>query len=317
MSRNKYDSSTGTLTQIGGWQGVDNALSDTSENPVQNKILKGVLDKTYKNDDTAETAIADGDYFPYYDVSASAKRKTLWSNIISKLKNVFATTTTVAPIETTNVASRAYTTGQQFILNGILYKATANISSGGTINIGSGGNATTATDVTSQISNLNNLYAKIKYFDSGSLYDINEAGLYYLTANVTNTPDTGGGVFIAASRGNNTISGLYISQYTGEIYRVVNDAGTGKNAFKYSLTPITVHFTSTTSSTGAIELPSGLRSLIFMNAKITNGGPGFVVRRDDSYLTVFDNNGDPKANASVEFDAYFMNNTSFNDVVTS
>lgn len=43
----------------------------------------------YSPNDTAETDIADGDYFPFYDTSASAKRKTLWSNIVAKMKTAF------------------------------------------------------------------------------------------------------------------------------------------------------------------------------------------------------------------------------------
>lgn len=47
----------------------------------------------YSPNDTAETDIADGDYFPFYDVSANsgngAKRKSLWSNIKTKLKTYF------------------------------------------------------------------------------------------------------------------------------------------------------------------------------------------------------------------------------------
>ena len=43
----------------------------------------------YSPSDTAETAIDDADYFPYYDSSATAKRKTLWSNIKAKLKSYF------------------------------------------------------------------------------------------------------------------------------------------------------------------------------------------------------------------------------------
>ena len=45
----------------------------------------------YQSTDTAETALADNDYFPFYDTSASAKRKTLWSNIKSVLKTYFDT----------------------------------------------------------------------------------------------------------------------------------------------------------------------------------------------------------------------------------
>ena len=45
----------------------------------------------YVTDDTAETALADGDYVPFYDTSATAKRKTLWSNIKAVLKTFFDT----------------------------------------------------------------------------------------------------------------------------------------------------------------------------------------------------------------------------------
>lgn len=43
----------------------------------------------YEVGDTAETAIADNDYFPFYDTSASGKRKSLWSNIKAVLKSYF------------------------------------------------------------------------------------------------------------------------------------------------------------------------------------------------------------------------------------
>ena len=38
------------------------------------------------NNLTAETTLADGDYFPFYDVSATANKKTLWSNIVAKIR---------------------------------------------------------------------------------------------------------------------------------------------------------------------------------------------------------------------------------------
>ena len=41
----------------------------------------------------AETALADEDSFPFYDASASANKKTLWSNIVAKLKNLFLSLT--------------------------------------------------------------------------------------------------------------------------------------------------------------------------------------------------------------------------------
>lgn len=46
----------------------------------------------YSPNDTAETDIQDGDYFPFFDISAGtsgAKRKTLWSNIKNKLRSYF------------------------------------------------------------------------------------------------------------------------------------------------------------------------------------------------------------------------------------
>lgn len=50
--------------------------------------------KAYLTDDTAETTIDDTDYFPFYDTSATGKRKTLFSSIVNKLKNTFATLVT-------------------------------------------------------------------------------------------------------------------------------------------------------------------------------------------------------------------------------
>lgn len=47
------------------------------------------ISNCYETTDTAESTIDDADYFPFYDSSASAKRKTLWSNIISKINALF------------------------------------------------------------------------------------------------------------------------------------------------------------------------------------------------------------------------------------
>ena len=43
----------------------------------------------YSSNDTAETALADADYFPFYDASSSGNKKTLWSNIKSTLSSIF------------------------------------------------------------------------------------------------------------------------------------------------------------------------------------------------------------------------------------
>lgn len=55
-----------------------------------NDVVNNINNKGYKNDDAAETSIADNDYFPFFDSSANAKRKTLWSNIKNVLTNAFA-----------------------------------------------------------------------------------------------------------------------------------------------------------------------------------------------------------------------------------
>ena len=58
----------------------DGTVDTTSYAPSANAYLVG---------DTAETTIDDTDYFPFYDTSATGKRKTLWSNIKDKLKTYF------------------------------------------------------------------------------------------------------------------------------------------------------------------------------------------------------------------------------------
>jgi hypothetical protein len=58
----------------------------------------------------------------------------------------------IAPIQTTLVASKTYTVGEQFVYNGLLYKATETIAQGGTITIG--GNCALADSVTAQLAEL-------------------------------------------------------------------------------------------------------------------------------------------------------------------
>lgn len=55
----------------------------------------------------------------------------------------------IAPVEASTTASQSYAIGEQFILNGTLYTATAAITAGGTITIG--GNCTASDSVTEQI----------------------------------------------------------------------------------------------------------------------------------------------------------------------
>lgn len=67
----------------------------------------------------------------------------------------------IAPVETSTTASQSYAIGEQFILNGVLYTATANISVGGTIVIN--GNCTASDTVTEQIANAGGLPSNMEY----------------------------------------------------------------------------------------------------------------------------------------------------------
>lgn len=59
--------------------------------PLFGTELLNTQDKQDKTDKlTAESALADDDYLPFYDTSASAHRKVLWSRIKTVLGNVFA-----------------------------------------------------------------------------------------------------------------------------------------------------------------------------------------------------------------------------------
>ena len=72
-----YDSSNSVDTTTGRWREYQSGSGEDA--------------KAYHTDDTAETTLADADYFPFYDSSATAKKKTLWSNIKSSLKTYFDT----------------------------------------------------------------------------------------------------------------------------------------------------------------------------------------------------------------------------------
>lgn len=73
-------------------KGANNGVASLdSAGKVPSSQLPTIPDVSTKYDagDTAETTLDDADYFPFYDNSASAKRKSLWSNIKAKLKTYF------------------------------------------------------------------------------------------------------------------------------------------------------------------------------------------------------------------------------------
>lgn len=130
----------------GGSVTIDAALSDTSTNPVQNKIVKAGLDgksnTSHNHDDR------------YYTESEE-------NQIIDGLQTgTNETQQMLAPIQTTLTALKAYAVGEQFVYNGLLYEVTAAIASGGTITIG--GNCKLADNVTNQILLLTSELNKLK-----------------------------------------------------------------------------------------------------------------------------------------------------------
>ena len=70
--------------------GGDIPYAPGSTSTVESEIVDRQMDT--KNLD-AETELADGDAFPFYDASEGINRKTLWSNIVAKLKNLFLSLT--------------------------------------------------------------------------------------------------------------------------------------------------------------------------------------------------------------------------------
>ena len=95
MANNQYVNKV----EFGNQTVMDISDTDAQESDVaEGKIFyKGTGQRSvgtgnyYSPNDTAETDIDDADYFPFYDSSASGKRKSLWSNIKAKLKTYFDT----------------------------------------------------------------------------------------------------------------------------------------------------------------------------------------------------------------------------------
>lgn len=105
---------TGSYVQGGIYQ-----YDGTSWNQINQS--GGDTTNCYETTDTAETALDDADYIPFYDSSATAKRKSLWSNIKSTLKTYFdtiystITTSKTASSEGTDLS--LVTTGEKYIWN--------------------------------------------------------------------------------------------------------------------------------------------------------------------------------------------------------
>lgn len=152
----------------GGSVTVDDALSDTSKNPVQNKVVKQAVDGKsntgHNHDDRYYTEAEENQIIDGLQ-TATTNAQQMIAPILSSL---------VAP-------SGGLASGDQFIYQGLLYKATATIAQGGTITIN--GNCTLADNVTEQIGKINTELLKmfpINDVYSGDLNNLTSPGVYYM-----------------------------------------------------------------------------------------------------------------------------------------
>lgn len=138
VTANPTGTATGDLTSIG--------IGGTKYNIPSGG--GGTDENAYHTGDTAETTLADDDYFPFYDTSVSGKRKTLWSNIKSVLKTYFDTLyatvsslaskaeiSSIGTNETGTTASKAYAVGEHFYKNGKFCTCTQAIAQGATFTL--------------------------------------------------------------------------------------------------------------------------------------------------------------------------------------
>ena len=149
---------------------IDMALSTVSENPVANKILTELMLQKDEIIDDFGTAMA-----------VTENEVPVGCKVAQTLNNDnIATRQTIAPIETTLTASQPYAIGEQFIYQGLLYKATAAIAQGGTIIID--GNCELADSVTEQINGLNN--GLIGFFDTAHITDFTDFNITSYVATI-------------------------------------------------------------------------------------------------------------------------------------
>lgn len=117
----------------------------------------------------------------------------------------------LAYVETGTTASRAYVVGEYFCWNGLLYRVTTAISSGGTF--------TPGTNCELRTNGGFNDMAFSGTVTTGSLHDITRSGIYYLGGAVTDKPSQYGGMYIVAVY-STLIVGLFIDVVYGSTYSI-------------------------------------------------------------------------------------------------
>ena len=103
----------------------------------------------------------------------SAKQGKVLKELVDSTQQI------IAPIQTTLVASKAYAVDEQFVYNGLLYKATAAIAQDGTITIG--GNCALVDCVTQQIKGLSTFGLAYTVVETKQYLNVTADEWYYET----------------------------------------------------------------------------------------------------------------------------------------
>ena len=153
---------------------------------------------------------------------------------------------------------------------------------------------------------LNDAKANMAAVTTGSLNDITKSGNYYLTSNVSGKPTTEGGIYLFSSLADNSVrAGIFYSPYKTDAGLNVVYSLNGTEFVNKTFGVFSYTVSGTTSTTGAIMIPTELQGKILYGFAPTNF-TGFVVQRDQSYFTVFKNDlSGPLANTSVSFIVYY------------
>ena len=145
------------LADIGGKAESAETIIGTTALPTTAQTLTGAIDEIY--DITGDGTLTD---FTTTDLTGAANELKVQANNLDEDKTNL---TVIAGVETSTTASQAYTAGEYLVMSGVLYEVTADISSGGTITVGTNVQAATVCGALTQLkTSLNNLL--IAEFDS-------------------------------------------------------------------------------------------------------------------------------------------------------
>ena len=200
-----------------------------------------------------------------------------------------------ATVEHTNTASKAYAVGDYLVYDSKFYKVTSAIAQGDTIvpdtNVAK---TTVADECTNKVS--------FKIISSGSLHDIRETGIFYLTSVVTDKPTSHGGFYVVTAYNPDLIVGNYISleHYVASVVYTNGVWSSVSNSIRNTT------LTDTTTATGAFAIPTWLITKRILELYPTTYS-GLVFRRDAGYFTCLDNNtSSPIANTTVTLSVTYL-----------